>query len=152
MTAILTADDHALLRAGLKTFLADYPDIVVAGEAASGVEALAALRSGSYDAIVLDMTMPGRSGVELIRQIKAEHPKLPVLVLSMHQEDVYAVRALRAGASGYLCKDNAESQLVAAIRKVAGGGLYLTPTVAEKFTQAVLGGAGGQSHTALSDR
>ncbi len=156
MIRILIVDDHAILRAGLKHLLSESADIVVAGEAANGVDALALARSGAWDAMVLDMTMPGKSGIELIKQIKAENAKLPVLVLSMHAEDIYAVRALRAGASGYLCKDNAESQLEQAIRKVAAGGLYINPAVAEKLAVEVLGTTGNTTdvlpHTRLSDR
>ncbi len=156
MIRILIVDDHAILRAGLKHLLSESADIVVAGEAGNGVDALALARSGGWDAMVLDMTMPGKSGVELIKQIKAENPKLPVLVLSMYAEDIYAVRALRAGASGYLCKDNAETQLEQAIRKVAAGGLYINPAVAEKLAVEVLGTTGTSvevlPHTRLSDR
>ncbi len=153
MIRILIADDHAILRAGLKHLLADATDIVVAGEASNGIEALALARTTPCDAMLLDMTMPGRSGIELIRQLKAEMPKLPILILSMHKEDIYAVRALRAGASGYLCKDNAESQLEEAIRKVAGGGLYINQAVAERLAQEMVGGsAAAKPHTQLSDR
>ncbi|HCX34691.1 MAG TPA: DNA-binding response regulator [Rhodocyclaceae bacterium] len=156
MIRILIVDDHAILRAGLKHLLSEAADIVVGGEAGNGVDALALAREGHWDAIVLDMSMPGKSGIELIRQLKAEHPRLPVLVLSMYAEDIYAVRALRAGASGYLCKDNAEAQLEPAIRKVASGGRYITPAVAEKLALAMLGatGRGGDAppHTRLSDR
>lgn len=153
MIRILIADDHAILRAGLKHLLSDATDIVVAGEACNGAEALTLARTVPCDALLLDMTMPGRSGIELIRQIKAEIPKLPILILSMHKEDIYAVRALRAGASGYLCKDNAESQLEEAIRKVAGGGLYINQTVAERLAQEMVGGnAAAKPHTQLSDR
>ena len=133
MVRILIADDHAILRVGLKQILSESGDVVVAGEASNGNEALARLRAEKFDTLVMDMSMPGKSGIDLIKQIKGEHPKLPILVLSMHKEDVYAVRALKAGASGYLCKDNAESQLEQAIRKVAGGGLFISPAVAEKL-------------------
>ena len=156
MIRILIVDDHAILRAGLKHLLSESADMVVAGEAANGVDALALVRGGAWDVMVLDMTMPGKSGIELIKQIKAENPRLPVLVLSMYAEDIYAVRALRAGASGYLCKDNAESQLEQAIRKVAAGGLYINPAVAEKLAMEVLGTTGATTevlpHTRLSDR
>ncbi|MCK9389654.1 MAG: response regulator transcription factor [Sulfuritalea sp.] len=156
MIRILIVDDHAILRAGLKHLLSESVDIVVAGEASNGVDALALARSGTWEVVVLDMSMPGKSGIELIKQIKAEHPRLPVLVLSMYAEDIYAVRALRAGASGYLCKDNAESQLEQAIRKVATGGLYINPSVAEKLAVEVLGATGTSTealpHTRLSDR
>ena len=154
MTRILIVDDHAILRAGLKQMLSECPDIVVGGEAGNGIEALNKIRAEKWDVLVLDMSMPGRNGIELIKQIKGEYPKLPILILSMHTEDAYAVRALRAGASGYLCKDNAESQLEAAIRKVAGGGLFITPAVAEKLAVGMLQASreDGPPHTRLSDR
>lgn len=154
MIKILIVDDHAILRAGLKHLLSECADMVVAGEAGNGLDALALIRRMPWDVVVLDMSMPGRSGTELIKQIKAENPKLPILILSMYAEDIYAVRALRAGASGYLCKDNAELQLESAIRKVAAGGLYITPTVAEKLAVGVLHGntANELPHTRLSDR
>ncbi len=151
---ILIADDHAILRAGLKHLLSDYPDITVGGEASNGQEVLNLVRNQQWDVLLLDMTMPGKSGIELIKQIKSITPKLPILILSMHKEDVYAVRALKAGASGYLCKDNAEDQLVAALRKVAEGGLYITAAVAEKLALDVLQGDKEDAplHTRLSDR
>jgi len=151
---ILIADDHGILRAGLKHILSETGDIIVAGEASDGSETLAQVRSGHWDTLVLDLSMPGRSGIELIKQIKAEYPRLPILVLSMHKEDIYAVRALKAGASGYLCKDNAEVQLAGAIRKVASGGLFISPSVAERFTRETLSGevALQSPHTRLTDR
>lgn len=153
MIHILIADDHDILRAGLKHILADSGDIAVGGEASNGNEALQQLRAGKWDAIVLDLTMPGRNGIELIKQIKGEFPRLPILILSMHKEDIYAVRALKAGAAGYLCKDNAEAQLAEAIRKVAGGGLFISPSVSEKLTLDILQGRHTQlPHNRLSDR
>lgn len=153
MIRILIADDHDILRAGLKHILQDSGDISVAGEACDGLETLAKLRSGAWDALVLDLSMPGRSGIDLIKQIKTECPRLPILILSMHKEDLYALRALKAGASGYLCKDNAETHLADAIRKVAGGGLFINPAVAEKLTRDMLGGkTTTPPHTRLSDR
>jgi DNA-binding NarL/FixJ family response regulator len=154
MIRVLIVDDHAILRAGLRHILAEQGDIEVAGEAGNGQEALAKVQAGAWDAMVLDMSMPGKSGIELIRQIKQAAPKLPVLILSMHKEDVYAVRALKAGASGYLCKDDAEGQLVTALRKVASGGLYISGAVAEKLAVGMLEGSRGDAlpHTRLSDR
>lgn len=153
MIRILIADDHDILRAGLKHILQDSGDIEVAGEACDGNEALALVRSGSWDVLLLDLSMPGKSGIELIKQIKSEFSKLPILILSMHKEDIFAVRALKAGASGYLCKDNAETQLVQAIRKVAGGGLFINQAVAEKLAmEALTGKSSGLPHTRLSDR
>ncbi|MDD5249784.1 MAG: response regulator transcription factor [Rhodocyclaceae bacterium] len=153
MIRILIVDDHAILRAGLKHILAECSNIVVGGEAGNGLDALAKVRAEQWDAVVLDMTMPGKSGIELIRQIKSERPKLPILVLSMHKEDIYAVRTLKAGASGYLCKDNAEPQLEQAIRKVAGGGLFINPAVAETLAVGMLARTSeAPPHTRLSDR
>jgi DNA-binding NarL/FixJ family response regulator len=154
MTKVLIADDHAILRAGLKHLLSEHSDMIVAGEAGNGQEVLEKIRAESWDVLLLDMTMPGRSGIELIKQIKQHEPKLPILILSMHKEDLYAVRALKAGAAGYLCKDNAEEQLVPALRKVAAGGLYITPAVAEKLAASMLQGQpdSEQPHTRLSDR
>lgn len=153
MIRILIVDDHAILRTGLKHILGESTDIVVGGEASNGAEALAMVRDGSWDAMVLDMSMPGKSGIELIKQLKAEKPKLPILVLSMHKEDLYAVRSLRAGASGYLCKDNAEPLLEQAIRKVAGGGLFINADFAEQLAVGMLAGVSdAPPHTRLSDR
>ncbi len=154
MIKVLIADDHAILRAGLKHMLSEYPDISVGDEAADGHEALAKAQAENWDVMLLDMTMPGKSGIELIKHLKLLVPKLRILVLSMHKEDVFAVRALKAGASGYLCKDNAEEQLVAALRKVAAGGLFITAAVAEKLALDVLQGDTQDvlPHTRLSDR
>jgi DNA-binding NarL/FixJ family response regulator len=149
---IVIADDHAIVRDGLKRIFEGQPDLAVVGEARDGHEALAAARSDSLDVLLLDMSMPGRAGIELIKQIKAERPALPVLVLSMHDEEQYAVRAIRAGAAGYLTKDSATTQLVAAIRKVAGGGLYITPGVAEQLAQGLKAVPDDLPHKRLSDR
>jgi two-component system invasion response regulator UvrY len=152
MIRVLLADDHAIVRAGLRELLADTGDIAVAGEAGTGQEALARAREGDYDVIVLDMSMPGRSGVELIKQIKNERPKLRILILSMHSEAQYAVRAIKAGASGYLTKDAAADQLVAAIRRVAGGGAYMSPEAAERLARDFERPSDAPPHTLLSDR
>ncbi len=153
MIRILIADDHAILRAGLKHILQDSGDIVVGGEANDGFEALAQVRAEKWDAMVLDLSMPGKSGIELIKQIKGEFPGLPILILSMHKEDLYAVRALKAGASGYLCKDSAEALLAQAIRKVVSGGIFVNQAVAEKLTMDMLLGSGaGTPHSRLTDR
>ena len=153
MIRILIADDHYILRAGLKAILAEAGDITVACEAANGAEALARLREGDYDAAVLDLNMPGRGGIELIKRVKDEFPRLPILVLSMYKEDIYAVRALKAGASGYLCKDHAESLLIEAIRKIAGGGLFINQDMAENLTRDILQGEHARlPHNHLSDR
>lgn len=154
MINILIADDHAILRADIKHLLSEHADLRVAGEAGNGQEVLDQVRRETWDVLLLDMTMPGKSGIELIKQIRQIAPGLPILILSMHKEDVYAVRALKAGASGYLCKDNAEAQLAEALRKVAAGNLYITPAVAERLAADVVQGRPQDSlpHTRLSDR
>jgi DNA-binding NarL/FixJ family response regulator len=152
MIRVLIADDHTLVREGLRQLLAATPDIRVEGEAANGDEALALLKANEYDIAVLDMSMPGLAGIELIKRVRLEKPRLRVLVLSMHGEAQYAARALKAGASGYLTKDGASAQLVGAIRKVAAGGVHISEAAA---AQLVTGGAGaGEAapHTRLSNR
>jgi DNA-binding NarL/FixJ family response regulator len=150
MIRVLLADDHALVREGLRRLLEASSDIVVAAEAANGDEALALVRANDYDVAVLDMSMPGLAGIELIKRVKAEKPALRVLVLSMHDERQFAARALRAGASGYLTKDSAAAQLVAAIRKIAAGGVHITEAAAASLVAGVTGD--GPPHTRLSDR
>ncbi len=152
MIRVLIADDHAVVRAGLKQILSGIADLHVTAEAASGNETLAAIRAHRFDVIVLDMSMPGRSGLDLIRQVKEEQPHARILVLSMHQEDQYAVRALKAGASGYLNKDSAPEMLVGAIRKVASGGAFISPATAEQLAHGVIRGEERPLHTLLSDR
>jgi DNA-binding NarL/FixJ family response regulator len=149
---VLLADDHAIVRVGLKEILADTGDIAVAGEASSGQEVLARIRDNDYDVAVLDMSMPGRSGIELIRQVKDEKPRLRILVLTMHSEQQYAVRALKAGASGYLTKESAPDQLVTAIRRIAGGGAFVSPETAEQLALEATRATEGPPHTLLSDR
>jgi DNA-binding NarL/FixJ family response regulator len=152
MIRVVIADDHQILREGLKQLLQAAGDLEVVGEAGDGFEVLDRVRREEFDVLLLDMSMPGKSGVELIKQVKAEKPKLRILVLSMHEEHQYAVRAIRAGASGYLTKESAASQLVAAIRKVGGGGAYITPEVAERLAQDAMPHAQGPLHASLSDR
>jgi DNA-binding NarL/FixJ family response regulator len=153
MIRVLIADDHDILRAGLKAILAEAGDIVVAGEAANGAETLARLRERRWDAVVLDLNMPERGGIELIKRVKSEFPRLPILVLSMYKENIYAVRSLKAGASGYLCKDNAENLLVDAIRKIADGKLFINQSVMETLTRDVLqGSTTSLPHNRLTDR
>lgn len=152
MTRILLADDHTLVREGLKQILGMAEGLSVQGEASNGAEALTLLRQGNWDVLLLDLSMPGRSGVELIRQIKDEFPRLPILVLTMHGEQQYAVRALKAGASGYLTKESAAAELVAAVRKVASGGVYLNMDIAEKIARDFSPAASALPHQQLSDR
>ena len=147
------ADDHPLLREGLKHLLSDCPDMQFAAEVDNGFDLVASLRSETFDVVLLDLFMPGKSGIELIKQIKNEFPKLPVLVLSTHKEDIYAVRALKAGAAGYMCKDYAAAGLVDAIRKVAGGGCFISQTVAELMAKEMhVPKDEALPHTLLSDR
>lgn len=148
----MLADDHTLLRAGLRRLLEHAGDISVEGEAGNGAEALALLARRPWDLLVLDMSMPGRDGVDLIRQIRNEHPKLPILVLTMHGEQQYAVRAIKAGAAGYLTKDSAAEELVEAVRKVAGGGRYLSRSLAENIAFERHGDTDSLPHLLLSDR
>ncbi len=152
MTRVLLADDHSIMREGIKQILAKTDDLEVCGEAANGIEAMEQLRRADFDIIILDMSMPGRSGVELIRQIKAEHPKLSILVLTMHAEEQYAVRVVRAGASGYLTKESVASQLVEATRKVARGGHYVSASVMERLAFADKSSNSKDPHLLLSDR
>jgi DNA-binding NarL/FixJ family response regulator len=151
-TRVLIADDHAIVREGLRRILAADPGFEVTGEAKDGHEVLAAVRAGGFDVLLLDLSMPGRSGIDLIKQVKAERPELRVLVLSMHGEEQYAVRAIRAGASGYLTKDTAGAQLITALRKIASGGLFITPGVAEALALGLQAPGGELPHKRLSDR
>ena len=152
MIRILIADDHTLMRDGLKQILATAGDMVVAGEACDGFQTLEQVRSGEWNLLLLDMSMPGRSGVELIRQIRTERPRLPILVLSMHKEGEYAVRSIRAGAAGYLCKDSASQQLLSAIRTVAAGGRFIGPELAADLAFTMIKRDDRPPHASLSDR
>lgn len=152
MIKILIADDHAIVRRGLKQILTETADMVVAGEAHNGQELLEKMRSDQWDVIVLDISMPGRGGLDILKQLKSERPKLPVLMLTIHPEDQYAVRVLRAGASGYLTKESAPDHLVEAIRKVARGGKYISPHLAERLAFNLESISERPLHEALSDR
>ena len=149
---VLLADDHAIIRDGLKKILADTEDMVVAGEAMNGHAALDLVRERNWGLVVLDLSMPGRSGVELIKLIKTERPQCPVLIFSMHPEEQYAVRALRAGASGYLSKEGDSDLILPALRKVAAGGVYFSARVAELLVSEAAPHAQSLPHTRLSDR
>jgi DNA-binding NarL/FixJ family response regulator len=149
---IVMADDHAIVREGLKRIVSESPDMQVVGEAADGAQVLQCVRELEFDLLVLDLSMPGRSGMELIRQIRGEKPRLRMLVLSMHQEQQYAVRAIKSGANGYLNKESAPDQLALAIRKIAAGGAYITPEVAEQLAMGVMPDAQSLPHQSLSDR
>ena len=146
MIRVLIADDHKIVRDGLKRILAATPDLQVAAEAASGDEALGLVKANDYDIAMLDLSMPGLSGIALIKRVKSEKPKLRVLVLSMHGEHQYAARALKAGASGYITKDSAAEQLVGALRKIAAGGVHISEAAASALV------APASKHESLSDR
>ena len=149
---ILIVDDHSIVREGLKRILADVPDILVAAEADNGADAMAILRSNPVDLVLLDLSLPGRTGLEVLQLMKSEFRKLPVLILSAHEEEQYAVRALRDGADGFLNKQSAPELLVSAIRKVASGGKYVSAEMAERLATEVSGRTDKLSHEALSDR
>ena len=148
MIRILIADDHSIVRDGLKRILAATPDLQVAGEAASGDEALALVKANDYDVAMLDMSMPGLSGIDLIKRVRLEKPRLKILVLSMHGESQYAARALKAGAQGYLNKDSASEALLGALRKIAAGGLH----IGEAAAATLLHSSSKPAHETLSDR
>lgn len=152
MTRIVIADDHVLVRRGLAELLREMDDFRVVGEAASGDELLRIVREERVDVVVMDMNMPGPSGLDLVKSIRAEFPKLPLLVLSAHPEDQYAVRVVRAGAMGYLTKESAEADLVEAVRRVASGKRYLTQNLAASLLDALDVDPDEDPHAALSDR
>jgi DNA-binding NarL/FixJ family response regulator len=152
MIRVVIADDHTLVREGLKQLLRAAGGIDVIGEARDGHDVLKIVRESDFDVLLLDMSMPGKSGMELIKQVKSEKPRMRILVLSMHQEHQYAVRAIKSGASGYLTKDSASTQLVSAIEKVAGGGAFISAEVAEQLALGAMPQSEGLPHTALSDR
>jgi len=152
MLRILIADDHPVFRRGLKQIIAETSDMVVVDEAADGREALRKAATGDYDVLLLDITLPFTNGVEVLSRLQNERPALPVLMLSMHPEEQYAVRALRAGASGYLTKESAPEELVAAIRKVSTGGKYVSASLAEHLACIVQNDGEALPHETLSQR
>lgn len=149
---VLIADDHAIVRQGFKQIFSETEDLVVAGEADDGAEALQLARQQEWDVFLLDVTMPNRNGIDTLKQLKKEFPKLPVLILSMHPEEQYAVRAIKSGASGYLTKQSAPEQLVTAIRQVARGKKYVSPAVAEQLANAIAADSEKPLHELLTDR
>ncbi len=152
MIKILIADDHAIVRQGLRQTVAEESDMLVAGEAQNAHETLKLVREGEWDVVVLDITMPGRSGLDLLIELKHERPNIPVLILSMHSEEQFAVRALKARASGYITKQSAPKELVKAIRKVHRGGKYVSPSLAEALAFELGDDDGKIAHEKLSDR
>ncbi len=152
MIRVLIADDHAVVLEGLKQIVSETPDLVISAQARDGQEVLEKIRSNSVDVVLLDIAMRGRSGLDTLMRIRRERPNLPVLVLSMHPEDQYAVRVLKAGASGYSTKDSAPDQLITAIRQVVTGWKYVSPSLAEKLAFDLESDAGKPPHASLSDR
>jgi DNA-binding NarL/FixJ family response regulator len=151
MVRVVVADDHAVVREGLKRIISENPNMSIAGEASGGNECLDVVRNTPCDVLVLDITMPDKSGLDVLKEIRAEVPRLPVLILSMHAEDQYAVRLLRAGAAGYISKEAAPAKLVEAIRKVVRGGKYVSPVLAERLVFG-LADESKLPHEQLSDR
>lgn len=152
MINVLIADDHPVVRQGIKQILAEDSEIGELGEAKNSQEVMEQIRQNSWDVIILDITMPGRGGLDTLKEIKGEKPKLPVLILSIHPEDQYAVRALKAGAAGYLTKESAPDDLIKAIKKVNIGGKYISNSLAEKLALHLERDAQKQPHESLSDR
>ncbi len=160
MIRVLVCDDHSIVRQGLRQMLADTQDLALAAEVADGTQGIAAVRAAAgqgaaIDVVLLDIAMPGRDGLDVLKQLKDEYPKLPVLILSTYPDRQYAVRCLRLGAAGYLNKSADSEQIMAAIRKVAGGGLFITPAIAEQLAAAIAGPGGPATqppHEALSRR
>lgn len=152
MIRVLVVDDHPVVRKGLTMVLAEEPEIQEVGEADSAAGMLAMLGASSWDVVVLDISLPDRSGLEILRDIKAMRPELPVLILSMHPEDLYAPRVLKAGAAGYVSKDSAAEELVSAVKKVVGGGKYVSPSLAERLAEIIDDDYRGAPHERLSDR
>ena len=152
MIKILVADDHAVVRNGLKQIVSDTPDMIVAAEASNGQEVLNKALEDDYDMVLLDITMPDRSGLDILKEIESQKPELPVLILSMHPEEQYAVRALKAGAAGYLTKESAPEELIKAMRMVSGGGKYVTESLAEKLASVLENSTEEPLHQSLSDR
>lgn len=152
MIRVLIVDDHAVVRRGIRQILEDAGDIRVVDEAATEQEALEKTREGGCDLVLLDLSLPGRGGLEVLKQLHEEFPRLPVLVLTMHPEEQYAVRTIRAGASGYLTKQSAPEELVRAVRQIVGGKRYLTAAVAERLAEEVGHEDARAPHERLSDR
>jgi two-component system invasion response regulator UvrY len=149
---LLIADDHPIVRQGLKQIVSSERDMTVAGEASNSAEVLELVRTGDFDVVLLDVSMPRRGGLDVLKDLKHAHPKLPVLILSIHAEDELVVRALRAGASGYVTKDSSPTELVVAIRKIARGGRYVSMALAEQLALDLSTGEERPLHERLSDR
>lgn len=152
MINVVIADDHSIVRRGFRQVIEETPDIRVVGEAADGPELLAWLRQAHCDIVVLDLSMPGQSGIDLLEDLRAQYPGVAVLIMSMHPEDQYAVRVLKSGAAGYMNKEHAAESLADALRKIATGGRYVSPTLAEMLAFNLGGDAAQAPHETLSNR
>lgn len=152
MISVLIVDDHDIVRAGIKQIVSDTSDITVGSEARTGAEALDRVRDGNWDVVILDLNLPDRPGLDVLAQIKTMAPQLPVLILSMHHQASYASRAIRAGASGYVSKDDAREHLPSAIRKLARGERFIAPAIAESLAFDLMDTSGRKRHEQLSDR
>jgi two-component system, NarL family, invasion response regulator UvrY len=152
MIKVLVVDDHPIVRQGLKQILSEEPDMAVLGEAQNSQEVLELVHNQDWDIVVLDITMPGRGGLDVLKEVRHERPNLPVLMLSVHSEDQYAVRTLKAGAAGYMTKESAPEELVRAIRKILRGGKYVSSTLAEKMAFHLEAETEKPLHDSLSDR
>jgi two-component system invasion response regulator UvrY len=152
MIKILIADDHTIVREGLKQIISDIPGMEVTDEARNGNEALSKIRKGGFDVVLLDISMPGKSGLETLKEIRLEDQTLPVLILTMHPEEQYAIRVLKAGASGYVTKESAPDELITAIRKVTNGGKYISASLAETLVFHLDVDTEKPLHETLSDR
>ncbi len=152
MITIIIADDHAIIREGLKQIVMEEPDMRVTGEACNASELMNMLSTNTWSIVVLDINMPGKSGLDTLKDIKSLYPKLPILILSMYTEEQYGIRAIKAGASGYLKKISAPNEFVKAIRRIVSGGKYISPELAEKIAENITGSRKGKAHDELSDR
>lgn len=148
---VLLVDDHTVVRNGVRLMLSSAADIEVAGEATSAVEAVQAIEAQRFDVALVDIALPGKNGLDLLKSLQISHPELAVLILSTYAEDIYAMRAIKLGAAGYLTKDSSAATLVEAVRKASKGGKYVSPSLAEKFA-SVIGGKSASTHEVLSDR
>jgi two-component system invasion response regulator UvrY len=151
MIRVIIVDDHPVVRRGLKQIIAAEPDMQVVGEAENAREGIRVIRETACDAVVLDITLPDASGLDVLGRLKSEHPALPILIMSIHDEEQYAVRVLKAGASGYLMKDSLPDELIKAIRKITSGGKYISPSIAERLASE-FSSPGIALHERLSDR
>ena len=152
MINILIADDHTMFREGLKRILSEYPDLVVSGEAKNGNEVIEKALNNAFDMVLLDIAMPGMNGIEVLKRLKTERPKMPILIITAHPEEQYAVRVFKAGASGYLTKESAPDELVTAIHKISSGRKYITASLAERLALEIEADVQKPLHEMLSDR